>query len=127
MTHWFIGLLLEVQRGFLLQKLSSVFQDDRVLFEEFDPFARDWLNNSLKKPSAKHPASKDDVIIMLQLRTNVRLGQSDDSISGLYLGIAINVREVFCGKSQSGVGVRLDLSWLEDVFDILEFAHYEII
>lgn len=123
MTHSFIGLLLEVQCWFLLQKFSSVFQDDRVLFEELDPFARDWLNNSLKKPSAEHPASKDDVIIMFQLRTIVRLGQSDDSISGLYLGIAINVREVFCGKPQAGVGVRLDFRGLEDVFDILEFAH----
>lgn len=60
---------------------------------------------------------------MFQLRTIIRLDQMDDSISALYLRIAINESQVFCDKPQAGVGVGLDLRWLEDVFNILEFAH----
>lgn len=123
MTHSLIGLLLEVQRCFFLQKFSPIFQDDRILLENLDRFASDWLNSSLKKPSTKHPTSKDNVIIMFQLRTIVRLDQMDNSISALYLRIAINESQVFSDKSQAGVGVGLDLRWLEDVFNIFEFAH----
>ena len=63
---------------------------------------------------------------MLQLRARVGLSEMEHTISGLHGRISLNEAEIISHEAYIGVGIRFGLLQLEDVLDILYFAHFKI-